>query len=334
MAELNITTASTSGNGHKVTGAPDSVLDLMFASFGEVRTLLLNQEITDIYVNDDGHLWVDAAGRGREYTGVIISSADADRVIRLIAARTHTVVNELNPIISAEIPGDGSRFEGIIPPVAVRPIFAIRKCAYKIFSLSDYVANKVMRPKQRACLEKAAATRKNILVAGGTGSGKTTLVNAILDYIGKHTLERIIILEDTRELRCGAPDVLYLRTSDIADMTRLLKSCMRLRPDRIVVGEVRGKEALDMLKAWNTGHPGGVGTIHANTAEQALARVLMCARESGTDVQPELIADAIDIIVHIARDGSGRSVKQILAVRGYDKHTHEYRLETVTETEH
>jgi type IV secretion system protein VirB11 len=281
MAEL-AARVNAQNNGKSVSvghaAAPqDSVLGLLYASFGEIRGLLADPEVSDIYVNDNGYLWVDRVGKGRANTGIVVPPDKAETVVRLIAAKMNTTVNPAAPIISAEIPADGSRFEGVLPPVTERPVFAIRRRAEKIFRLDDYVKNKVMTPTQRKAIERAVKDRKNILVVGGTGSGKTTLVNAILDYIAQATDDRVVILEDTRELQCAAADRLCMRTTDTIDMTRLLKSCMRLRPDRIVVGEVRGKEALDMLKAWNTGHPGGVCTIHANSAEQGLSRVMVCA---------------------------------------------------------
>lgn len=307
----------------------DSVLELLFEALGPVRDILTDRDTTDIYVNDDGMLWVEKLGIGRVPTGMIIPEENAEMVIRLIASKTATTVTAKNPILSAEIPGDGSRFEGIIPPVTSRPVFAIRKRASKVILLEQYVEQKVMSQVQCSCIKHAVESRKNILVVGGTGSGKTTLVNAILAHIGQTQDHRILILEDTQELQCPARDKVFMRTADGVSMTKLLKSCMRLRPDRIIVGETRGAEALDMLKAWNTGHPGGVCTIHANSAEQGLSRVMMCAREAGVDVQPVLIADAIDLIVFITREGTRRTVKEVLEVDGYDDRNGKYILKRI-----
>jgi type IV secretion system protein VirB11 len=307
----------------------DSVLDLLFEALGPVREILLDRDTTDIYVNDDGMLWVEKLGVGRVPTGMIIPEENAEMVIRIIASKTATTVTAKNPILSAEIPGDGSRFEGLLPPVTTRPVFAIRKRASMVIRLDQYIEQKVMTQAQCSSIKQAVESRKNILVVGGTGSGKTTLVNAILADIGETQDHRILILEDTQELQCPARDKIFLRTADGVSMTRLLRSCMRLRPDRIIVGEVRGAEALDMLKAWNTGHPGGICTIHANSAEQGLSRVMMCAREAGVDVQPSLIAAAIDMIVFITREGTGRVVKEVWEVDGYDEKNGKYALKRI-----
>jgi Flp pilus assembly protein, ATPase CpaF len=201
-------------------------------------------------------------------------------VIETVASMLDTSITKENPIISGELPLDGSRFEAQIPPIVEAPTFAIRKKALLVFTLQDYVDKGIMTATQHDWIISAVRSRKNILVNGGTGTGKTTLANAILHAISVETPEhRVVVIEDTRELQISAPNVVSFRTSDQIDMTRLLKSTMRMRPDRIIVGEVRGK-ALDLLKAWNTGHPGGVGTVHANDARAALTRVSMLIQEA------------------------------------------------------
>ncbi|OIQ71540.1 type IV secretion system protein VirB11 [mine drainage metagenome] len=195
-------------------------------------------------------------------------------IVNTVAAMLDTVVTPDRPILECELPLDGSRFEALIPPLVERASFALRKKAALVFTLDDYVAKGIMTLGQCQAVEEAVADRRNILVSGGTGTGKTTLANAILDAVARVSRDhRIVVIEDTRELQVNAENVVFLRTSDNTDMTRLLRATMCLRPDRIVVGEVRDGSALALLKAWNTGHPSGVGTVHANDASAALIQV-------------------------------------------------------------
>jgi type IV secretion system protein VirB11 len=226
-------------------------------------------------------------------------------------------------VISAELPphGDGlagERFEGVLPPVATGPCFSIRKPAGRVYRLIDYVGDGIMPAEAARILAAAAVERRNILVAGGTSSGKTTLANALLAEIAAFD-ERVILIEDTRELQCAAPDSVALRTrAGIVSMADLVRSTLRLRPDRIIVGEVRGAEALDMLKAWNTGHPGGIATVHANSAPAALHRLEQLIQEAVVTVPRRLIAEAIDIVVFISGRGVARRIGSIVSVAGLD----------------
>ena len=248
-----------------------------------------------------------------------IHPSETERIIRLVASHVRAEVHADNPIVSAELPS-GERFEGLLPPVALGPCFAIRKPATKILTIADYVRDQIMVPIQAEALRKAVRDRKNILVAGGTSSGKTTLTNALLAEIADCD-ERVILIEDTRELQCAAKDCVALRTrAGAVSMGDLVRSTLRLRPDRIIVGEVRGAEALDMLKAWNTGHPGGIATVHANSARSALYRIEQLVQESVTIVPRRLIADAIDMVVFIAGRGSERRIETIAEVTGIDEH--------------
>jgi type IV secretion system protein VirB11 len=210
----------------------------------------------------------------------------------------------------------GERFEGLLPPVSVAPCFSIRKPAKRVYTLDDYVNDRIMLPAQADALRQAVSDRKNVLVAGGTSSGKTTLANALLAEVATLN-ERVIIIEDTRELQCAAPDCVALRTkTGVVTMSDLVRSTLRLRPDRIIVGEVRGAEALDMLKAWNTGHPGGIATVHANSAVSALYRLEQLVQEVVVTVPRRLIAEAIDLVVFIGGRGVSRRIESIADVRG------------------
>lgn len=284
-----------------------------------IAEALSDPAVVEVMVNPDGRLWIDRLGEGRSDAGLRVHPSESERIIRLVASHVRAEVHADNPIVSAELPS-GERFEGVLPPVSPAPCFAIRKPAAKIFTLTDYVHSQIMVPIQADALRQAVRERKNILVAGGTSSGKTTLANALLAEIADCD-ERVILIEDTRELQCAARDCVALRTRpSVVSLADLVRSTLRLRPDRIIVGEVRGAEALDMLKAWNTGHPGGIATVHANSARSALYRIEQLVQESVNVIPRRLIADAIDMIVFIAGRGSARRVETIAEVADLDAH--------------
>jgi type IV secretion system protein VirB11 len=238
-----------------------------------ITVWLEDPEVVEVMLNPDGRLWIDRLVDGLADTGERLSPSNAERIVRLVAHHVGAEVHAGSPRVSAELPETGERFEGLLPPVVVAPVFAIRKPAVAVFTLDDYVAARIMRAGQAETLRTAVADRSNILVAGGTSSGKTTLTNALLAEVAK-TADRVVLIEDTRELQCKAPNLVALRTKDgVASLSDLVRSSLRLRPDRIPIGEVRGAEALGLLKAWGTGHPGGIGTIHAGSALGALHRM-------------------------------------------------------------
>jgi type IV secretion system protein TrbB len=290
---------------------------MLRTAFGpSIAAALADPTVLEVMVNPDGRLWIDRAAVGRHDSGERIGTAEAERIVRMVAAHVRREVNENAPIVSAELPETGERFEGIMPPVATAPCFAVRKPAELLYRLSDYIADLIMSPRQAAMLALAVRDRKNILVVGGTSSGKTTLVNALLAEVADLD-ERVVILEDTRELKCAATDCLALRTKPgVASLADLVRSTLRLRPDRIIIGEVRGPEALDMLKAWNTGHPGGITTVHANSAEAGLTRLEQLVQEAVVTVPRALIVEAIDIVVFLRGRGPRRHLESILEVRG------------------
>jgi P-type conjugative transfer ATPase TrbB len=291
---------------------------LKTAMGADIAAALADPAVIEVMVNPDGALRFDRLGEGRIETGKILGSSEVERIIRVVASHIHVEVHAGNPIVSAELPETGERFEGILPPIAANPCFSIRKPASKIYTLDDYVADRIMLPLQADVLRAAVADHSNILIAGGTSSGKTTLANALLAELVKHD-ERVIILEDTRELQCAAPDCVALRTkAGVVNLAALVRSTLRLRPDRIIVGEVRGAEALDMLKAWNTGHPGGIATVHANSALAAIYRLEQLIQEAVVTVPRRLIAEAIDLVVFIRGRGVSRRIDSIAKIEGLD----------------
>jgi type IV secretion system protein VirB11 len=288
-----------------------------------IAEALADPEVVEVMVNPDGVLRLDRLGRGRVETGHSLEPAQVERIIRLVASHARSEAHTASPIVSAELPAHGEglageRFEGVLPPVALGPCFSIRKPAAQIHTLTDYVRDGVMSADAASLLGIAALERRNILIAGGTSSGKTTLANAILFEVASLE-ERVILIEDTRELQSAAADTVALRTRPgVVTMADLVRSTLRLRPDRIIVGEVRGGEALDMLKAWNTGHPGGIATVHANSAVSALYRIEQLIQEGVATVPRRLIAEAIDLVVFISGRGPARRLETILSVTGLD----------------
>jgi type IV secretion system protein VirB11 len=322
-----------------MSGAPDTVSEgrrramLRTAMGPTIAAALADPLVLEVMVNPDGALRLDRLGEGRTDTLIRFDPSQVERIIRLVAAHARTEVHGERPIVSAELPphgeGAGERFEGLLPPVSLGPCFSIRKPATRLYTLMDFVADGILSAELARLLSLAVVERRNILIAGGTSSGKTTLANALLAEMA-HLDERILLIEDTRELQSPAADSVALRTRPgSVSMGDLVRSTLRLRPDRIIVGEVRGPEALDMLKAWNTGHPGGIATVHANGAAAALTRIEQLVQEAVVTVPRRLIAEAIDMVVFIAGRGSGRRIETIAEVTGLDARG-DYRLHDLT----
>lgn len=281
-----------------------------------IAAFLEDPGVVEVMLNPDGRLWIDRLSEGLSDTGERLAPEDGERIIRLVAHHVGAEVHTGSPRVSAELPGTGERFEGLLPPVVAAPAFAIRKPAVAVFSIDDYVAAGIMTAAQASALRASVAARANILVAGGTSTGKTTLTNALLAEVAK-TSDRVVIIEDTRELQCAAPNLVAMRTKDgVASLSDLVRSSLRLRPDRIPIGEVRGSEALELLKAWGTGHPGGIGTIHAGTALGALRRLEQLVQEAVVAVPRSLIAETIDLVAVLSGRGSARRLAELARVEG------------------
>jgi type IV secretion system protein VirB11 len=274
--------------------------------------------VVEIMLNPDGRVFIERLGQGIAPAGELWAAA-AETVIGSVAHALRTETGDQRPIISGELPIGGHRFEGLLPPVVSAPTFTIRRRALRSISLAAYVADDVMTEAQADAIRDAISNRRNIVISGGTGSGKTTLANALIAEIAAVAPnDRLVILEDTLELGCTGENVVGLRTSDHVDMARLLKSTMRLRPDRIIVGEVRDGAALTLLKAWNTGHPGGVTTVHANSALLALRRLEQLSAEASQQPMQAVIGEAVDLVISVEREGPSRRIRDLLQVKYFD----------------
>ncbi|SPD72444.1 Conjugal transfer protein TrbB [uncultured Desulfobacterium sp.] len=278
-----------------------------------------DDSIIEIMLNPDGRIWLDQQSRGMFYSGVTMQPEASERMLRLIATSMGRTISETCPSLAAKLPVWGCRVQATIPPITEAPAFALRKPPKKIFTLEDYVERKIMTDAQRDFIISAVKERQNLLIGGGTGTGKTTLANAILEVISK-TQDRVYIVEDNPELQCTAENkVQVLICPPLYDCRNAVMDALRYRPDRIIVGEVRDGSALDLLKAWNTGHPGGLATIHANNPKSMLDRMCQLIEEVVPIAPRTLVSEAIDLCVHMVRDPkhpAGRVISGIVAVKG------------------
>jgi len=299
---------------------------------------LADDDVTEIYVNaGDGAVWLDRRSAGRVRSAGALTESQVRSFLNAVANAHRVELTRGNPQLQAELPDDAlfrqARLQGLIPPLAEAPVFVLRKPATRVFSLDEYVRQGILSPAHRAALAAAVDSRQNILVAGGTRSGKTTLVNAVLLEINERCpRDRVVVLEDTRELQCAALDRLSLRTTEEVDLAGLVRLTLRSSPDRIVIGEVRDKAAMQLLDAWSTGHPGGVATVHATDALGALERLDRLAQRNGVPSQAHLVAEAVDLVAVIVGGSQPRRVREMVAVRGLDG-TGRYELETIAREE-
>jgi type IV secretion system protein VirB11 len=291
---------------------------LKFDLGNNILKYLENDDVIEIMLNPDGSLWVEKHGMKMEYIEKI-NSEKAMMIINSVAFSANAIVDKNNPDISTEFPIDGSRFQGSIPPISEAPAFTIRKKAIKVYSLNDYMDKNVINFNQYKFIQEAIINRSNILVVGAAGSGKTTFCNAIINEISLlDTNCRVGIIEDTKELQCTIKNKICLKTSSNRTMQDLLKNMMRLRPDRICVGEIRGVEAYTLLMAWNTGHNGGVATIHANSAISGIKRIEQILNSHNLVAIPDVIAEAVNIIISIQKTDVGRVVKDIIKLESFN----------------
>jgi len=267
----------------------------------ELRRLLETPGVLNFGVNADGRLWHEAQSTGLVLSEQLIDNRRIRSLLATLASYFERRLDEQHPILDVELPFDGSRVSGMIPPIVPAATVTVRRHSGRILPLENYLERDLLSVEQYEVLLQAIAERRNILVSGGTGSGKTTFANALLAKMVERWPEaRFFLIEDTLELQCAARNRVSTRTQEPhVSMRDLVRKAMRERPDRIIIGEVRGAEALDLLKAWNTGHPGGIATIHANSADSALLRLDSLTQEAGVPSQAALIASVVERIVQL-----------------------------------
>lgn len=295
--------------------------DALRAALGPIIPFLDDDLVIEVILNADGAIWTERVGQGMLRTEASMTAADAFRMIQLVASGRNIEITDRHPSLAALLPIWGARIQAMIPPIVEAPIFTIRKPAKAVFTLANYVERKILSHHQATFLREAVAKKLNILVGGSTGAGKTTLANAILDEIGTATQDRVYLVEDLRELQCSAANRVSLFVQPpIYTWQRAIMDAMRSRPDRIVVGEVRdGAATLELVKAWNTGHPGGLATVHANDTGGMLDRVCQLIEEVTPAAPRPFVAQTINLCVHIQRDPrhpAGRSLSGIDRVLG------------------
>lgn len=309
---------------HNITESNRRLYEKLHHDLGEdILAFLKDSDVNEIMLNPDGTLWIDRSSAGQVYVSKM-PKAQAFSIIHAVAGIHNFVVNQHSPLLEAELPHfqemKHERFTGQLPPIALAPCFTIRKKSEVVYTLDDYIASDRLTENQAEILRNLTSSRKNILVCGGPGSGKTTVTNAlIVEAVKVDQNQRFLILEDLPELQCTAANKVSFLTSNNVSMTGLLKAAMRMRPDRILIGEVRGGEALDMLKAWNTGCPGGICTVHANGAEEAIQRILDLAMEAGLSVPlVSLLLHTVDAVVSVIRHGSKKGfIEAIVKLKEY-----------------
>jgi type IV secretion system protein TrbB len=297
----------------------DRKVNMLKTAFGPtVMGYLLDDSIVEIMVNPDGRIHYERIGEGKVATTEYLSSEKTESIVKLVSSFKNGIANEESPEVASELSFGGARFQGWLPPVVSQACFSIRRRASLIFSLDDYVSQGAITITQKKLLEASVKKRKNIVVVGGTGSGKTTFTNALLDVLSGSD-ERVLVIEDLPELQVNVDDLVSMTTTNYINMANLVRGSLRMRPDRIIIGEVRDGSALDLLKAWNTGHSGGVCTIHANSIDSVPYRFEDLIQEAVVSVPRSLILQAIDVIVFIQRNKAGkRVVTDIAELEGFD----------------
>lgn len=275
---------------------------------------LSNDTVTEIKVGEDGKLWLKKHVVGWEDTLQTVSADQRLRALNTMASILGKTVNASTPTLSGELPLTGDRVEGSVPPSSPSASFVIRRHAPKVFTLADYVKDRILEKWQAAVLAKHVRGRSNIVFSGATNSGKTTIANACLQLVGPQ--EHVVIVEDTEELQCDAPNLSRYKTGDPhPTMLEQIKSYMRRAPDRLVIGETRDRAGLEMLKAWDTGHRGGITTVHATNAHRVFDRFAQFCEEAGTTPQWRLMRSALDLICHMEMTPNGRRMTEILEVK-------------------
>lgn len=305
-----------------------SLMTLNYVMGMEICAYMQDPKVIEIIVNPDGKLWIDTVDRGRVDTKVRIVPELSEQIIYQVAHFAGKICNEQHASLAAEFPADGSRFQGMLPRLVAAPSFVIRKHAMKLYTLEDYIKQGVMNERQAQAVREAVLDKKNLIIAGGTKSGKTTFLNAVLNEIAQLE-ERIITIEDTKELKCDAPNLWAMLTDGSHSQDDLLRDSLRLTPDRIIVGELRGGEALTFLDICNTGHDGGAASLHASSAQKALLRLEQLVSRVSVNPQQVIIGEAVDVIVFMNRRGNSRCVEEIIRVDGFEPLKQRYLTEKI-----
>lgn len=294
-------------------------LEMLKSSLGGIVDYLEKDTVTEVMLNPDGSIWINELGEGMYRTDLELTASAADRIIRLIATAAGQEITRENPSLGAKLPHWGARVQASIPPYAVDgPTFNFRLPAKTIYTLSDYVESEIMTQSQADFLKDSVLSKKNVLVAGGTGSGKTTLTNALLDVL-KGSDDRVVMIEDNLELQCSVDNLVRkLVSHPELTLTKAIFDALREYPSRIIVGEVRDKAAYDLISIWNTGHPGNICTLHSDSAVDTLERLNRLAQQAQPlfDFRPE-IGKSVGAVVHLTEDfkhPAGRTVTGVIDI--------------------
>ncbi len=302
-----------------------------------IEPLIRDEEISDILVNGPDQVFIEKFGEMQKVPGVTLTEKSLQVAIRNIARVLGDDISEEKPILDARLP-DGSRVTAIIPPCSVNGTsLAIRKFQSKLYGPQDLVRIGTLTAELLLQLQTAVELRKNILISGPAGTGKTTLLNALSNFIGPE--ERVILIEETAEIQIEKNNLVRLEARreqkgiPAISIRELLKATLRLRPDRIIVGEVRGGEAFDLLQALNTGHSGSLSTIHANSAAQAISRFATCVLMSGIDLPYKVIrqniGESLDMVIQLQRQAGKRAVAEVLKIKRYVPAEDYYEFESL-----
>lgn len=304
----------------------------------QIENLILDPEISEIMINSPSDIFIEKQGVMERVLGITIPTDQLRVAVQNIARSLGDDISEEKPILDSRLP-DGSRIAAVLPPCSIHGItLTIRKFNTRNFTIADLIRIGTITEDMAAYLQAAIADRKNILISGGTGTGKTTLLNILADFIPDG--DRLLVIEDTAEIHIRKPNLVRFEArrqqgTKIPAVTirDLLKASLRHRPERTILGEIRGEEAFDLLQALNTGHNGSLSTIHANSASQALSRLANCVLQSGIELPYKAIkasiADSIHLLIHIERHHACRRIQEILAIDNYSPINDSYRLEAI-----
>jgi pilus assembly protein CpaF len=312
--------------------------ELILPFLRPIKDLILDPEISEIMVNGPDRIFIEKAGHVQLVPGITLTSESLFVAVKNIARRLGDDISEAKPILDSRLP-DGSRVAAVIPPCSLGGVaLTIRKFNSHRFKMRDLVQRGTLTGELARQLEEYVAGRKNILICGGTGSGKTTLANILTEFIPDH--ERIVLIEDTAEIQIQKANVLRFEARPeqaglpAVTIRQLLKATLRHRPDRIILGEIRGGEAFDLLQLLNTGHSGTLSTVHANSASQGISRFTTCVLESGVELPYRAIktniANSLDVVVQMERRPGRRYISEVLEIRGYDAQADEYHFHSMS----